>query len=431
VVGSDSPLPRILRENDNRSIGDDDSSVASFGGGLRSFSIGGRGQLSTVGSGGGGGGGSVGSGLSYQHIDVMVSFSELELSRKIGYGAAGSVWRGSWRGAAVAVKVIRRPFHQAVELTGRDLEVFKKEAYLMTRLRHPNIVLIMGVTFAPPGHRITLDGQGSVSLSRRRELGFENAGAAQGSLCIVTELLSRGSLEDVIRQGGLRTASYALILNLALQVRAAARGMLYLHTHSPQIVHRDLKSSNLVVDEHWHVKVTDFGMSRFVPQPASAIAASGSYTPPVAPSSSSGLGYASSPAADVDVEADGEAPDFANNPFSTPPDARGGSGSSSSSSRADAGQANTFESTSAHATIEEGSRGGAEGRGNGTGADDFGSWGLRGATRWGRKSLARGTGTGTTPAGKLGLTTNLGTVAWAAPEMLGADGSRGEYTAKV
>lgn len=35
----------------------------------------------------------------------MVSFSELELSRKIGHGAAGSVWRGSWRGAAVAVKV--------------------------------------------------------------------------------------------------------------------------------------------------------------------------------------------------------------------------------------------------------------------------------------------------------------------------------------
>lgn len=44
-------------------------------------------------------------------------------------------------------------------------------------------------------------------------------GETQGSLCIVTELLSRGSLEDVIRAGGLRTASYALILNLALQVR--------------------------------------------------------------------------------------------------------------------------------------------------------------------------------------------------------------------
>lgn len=38
----------------------------------------------------------------------MVSFSELELSHKIGSGAAGSVWRGSWRGAAVAVKVSAR-----------------------------------------------------------------------------------------------------------------------------------------------------------------------------------------------------------------------------------------------------------------------------------------------------------------------------------
>lgn len=47
-------------------------------------------------------------------------------------------------------------------------------------------------------------------------------GASQGSLCIVTELLSRGSLEDVIREGGLRTASYALILNLALQASTLA-----------------------------------------------------------------------------------------------------------------------------------------------------------------------------------------------------------------
>lgn len=53
---------------------------------------------------------------------------------------------------------------------------------------------------------------------------FPLPGAApQGSLCIVTELLSRGSLEDVIRQGGLRTASYGLILNLALQVRQFVR----------------------------------------------------------------------------------------------------------------------------------------------------------------------------------------------------------------
>lgn len=46
----------------------------------------------------------------------------------------------------------------------------------------------------------------------------------------------------------------------------AARGMLYLHSHQPPICHRDLKSSNLVVDDHWVVKVTDFGMSRIIPE---------------------------------------------------------------------------------------------------------------------------------------------------------------------
>lgn len=50
------------------------------------------------------------------------------------------------------------------------------------RLRHPNIVLIMGVTFAPAGHRITLDGQGPVSPRRRRELGFEDVGRLRALL---------------------------------------------------------------------------------------------------------------------------------------------------------------------------------------------------------------------------------------------------------
>ncbi|CAM9693472.1 unnamed protein product, partial [Hapterophycus canaliculatus] len=50
---------------------------------------------------------SLGAGVPGLTRDVMVSFSELELADKIGSGAAGTVWRGSWRGAAVAVKVGR------------------------------------------------------------------------------------------------------------------------------------------------------------------------------------------------------------------------------------------------------------------------------------------------------------------------------------
>lgn len=86
------------------------------------------------------------------------------------------------------------------------------------------------------------------------------------TVCIITEYLEQGSLADIL-YGPTRLPAeiwtYELILTCALQ---AARGMLYLHSHQPPICHRDLKSSNLVVDDHWVVKVTDFGMSRIVPE---------------------------------------------------------------------------------------------------------------------------------------------------------------------
>ena len=88
----------------------------------------------------------------------------------------------------------------------------------------------------------------------------------QKTVCIITEFLEQGSLADILYGPTKLPAeiwTYELVLTCALQ---AARGMLYLHSHSPPICHRDLKSSNLVVDDHWVVKVTDFGMSRIVPE---------------------------------------------------------------------------------------------------------------------------------------------------------------------
>ena len=43
-----------------------------------------------------------------------------------------------------------------------------------------------------------------------------------------------------------------------------SQGVLQLHSHKPPILHRDLKSPNMLVDRHWRVKVTDFNLSRMV-----------------------------------------------------------------------------------------------------------------------------------------------------------------------
>lgn len=98
------------------------------------------------------------------------------------------------------------------------------------------------------------------------------------TLCIITEYLNQGSLADILHGPNAidpEIWSYELLLSCALQ---AARGMLYLHSHHPPVCHRDLKSSNLIVDDHWVVKVTDFGMSRIMPEDVRPMASGHSYS---------------------------------------------------------------------------------------------------------------------------------------------------------
>ncbi|KAF3329168.1 dual specificity protein kinase shkD-like isoform X3 [Carex littledalei] len=98
----------------------------------------------------------------------------------------------------------------------------------MKRLRHPNVVLLMGAVTRVP------------------------------HLSIVTEFLPRGSLFRLIHRPN-NQLDEKRRLRMALDV---ARGMNYLHNCTPMVVHRDLKSPNLLVDKNWVVKVCDFGLSR-------------------------------------------------------------------------------------------------------------------------------------------------------------------------
>ena len=74
---------------------------------------------------------------------------------------------------------------------------------------------------------------------------------------VVTEFCARGSLYDLLKSARdssvlAQQLDWPRRLGIALD---AAKGMLYLHSHRPAIIHRDLKSPNLLVDKHWRCKV--------------------------------------------------------------------------------------------------------------------------------------------------------------------------------
>jgi len=151
-----------------------------------------------------------------------VRSEEVILGEKIGSGCFGSVYKGKCRGINVAVKQLLKQ-----NLDTKMMEDFRKEVDIMTQMRHPNVVLFMGACTEP------------------------------GKLMIICELMKE-SVYDLLRK-------HNKDLTLQQRVKMAkdcAAGMAWLHGASPQIIHRDLKPQNLLVDEHWNVKVCDFGLSQ-------------------------------------------------------------------------------------------------------------------------------------------------------------------------
>lgn len=157
--------------------------------------------------------------------DLVIPWSDLVLKERIGAGSFGTVHRADWHGSDVAVKILmEQDFH------AERFNEFLREVAIMKRLRHPNIVLFMGAVTQQP------------------------------NLSIVTEYLSRGSLYRLLHKPAAREMlDERRRLNMAYDV---AKGMNYLHRRNPPIVHRDLKSPNLLVDKKYTVKVCDFGLSR-------------------------------------------------------------------------------------------------------------------------------------------------------------------------
>ncbi|KAJ8405865.1 hypothetical protein AAFF_G00313020 [Aldrovandia affinis] len=171
---------------------------------------------------GGGGGGS----------PLEIDFTELRLEEVIGAGGFGKVYRGAWGPEEVAVKAARRDPDEDISVTA---ECVRQEARLFWMLRHPNIISLRGMCLREP------------------------------NLCLVMEYARGGALNRALAG---RHVPPGVLLNWAVQI---ATGMDYLHNRAiVPIIHRDLKSSNILIlermenDDLWGktLKITDFGLAR-------------------------------------------------------------------------------------------------------------------------------------------------------------------------
>ena len=154
---------------------------------------------------------------------------------KIASGAFGDLFRGTYCGQDIAIKILR-----GLQDDSLQFQEFLQEVAIMRKVRHRNVVQFIGACTERP------------------------------NLCIVFEYMRGGSVYDYIRKSG--PLRISLVLRIAVEV---CRGMDYLHKR--KIVHRDLKAANILMDEHGTVKIADFGVARVMDGAGVMTAETGTY----------------------------------------------------------------------------------------------------------------------------------------------------------
>ena len=155
--------------------------------------------------------------------------------RRIGSGAYGSVEEGEIPGATCAIKKIHDIFQDRTEIPEDEIQKaagqFVQECRLMSTLRHPHIVQFLGIC-ALPGSRLPA--------------------------LVMERLLT--SLHDLLEARP----------NIPLGLKHSflydtARGLTYLHSRSPPLIHRDLSARNVLLTSAMTAKIGDLGVARIVP----------------------------------------------------------------------------------------------------------------------------------------------------------------------
>ncbi|CAF4314323.1 unnamed protein product [Rotaria sp. Silwood2] len=174
---------------------------------------------------------------------ILINQYDLQNAQEIGTGHFGTVYHALYKGTRdVAVKTLnsRRIDHfknskSSIEEYNNNIYELLNEAYIMTNLKHSNLLGIIGVAF----------------FGREQQLG------------LVTDFMKNGSLLDYLRQNRdffLKLNSKDVIFKLNSFSKQIFQAMLFLEEQS--IIHRDLAARNCLIGDDDTLKVADFGLTK-------------------------------------------------------------------------------------------------------------------------------------------------------------------------
>ncbi|XP_078175366.1 U-box domain-containing protein 52-like [Carex rostrata] len=161
----------------------------------------------------------------YTIDEIKAATDNFSVSKKVGEGGYGPVYKCYLDHTPVAVKLLRPDASQ-----GRSQ--FQQEVEILSCIRHPNMVLLLG--------------------------------ACPENGCLVYEYMANGSLEDrLFMRGNTPPMPWQHRFRIAAEI---GTGLHFLHQAKPEpLVHRDLKPANILLDIHYVSKISDVGLARLVP----------------------------------------------------------------------------------------------------------------------------------------------------------------------
>ncbi|KAK4803416.1 hypothetical protein SAY86_003233 [Trapa natans] len=171
--------------------------------------------------------------------------SKLTIKSVIARGTFGTVHRGIYDGQDVAVKLLDwgEEGHRTEPELASLRTAFVQEVAVWHKLDHPNVTKFIGAAMGSSNLLIQTN-NGPIDMPKN-------------VCCVVVEYLPGGTLKSYLIKNSRRKLAFKVVHQIALDL---ARGLSYLH--SQKIVHRDVKTENMLLDKTRTLKIADFGVAR-------------------------------------------------------------------------------------------------------------------------------------------------------------------------